>query len=120
MANQNPMTLIFEVYKGDTLIKTADFREESITIGSAATALLTVDDASVADLHAVVNIEDDGAVVLLDLGHEPGVTVNGARVSNAPTPSGPSFNLGSIPVVPRYPPADGPDYQASRLVPALP
>ena len=120
MANQNSMTLTFEVYKGDTLLKTAEFREESITIGSGATALLTVDDASLADLHAVVNIEDDGSVVVLDLGHETGVVVDGNKVSNATIASGQAFHLGELRVVARFETVDAFDDEEATHVVSMP
>ena len=93
---ENNLVLTFEVYRGDALIKSAEFTDESITIGSGPAALLTIDDKSLADLHAVVNVEEDGAVQLLDLGSEGGTKVNGETRSPTPTLSTGRQDLQSV------------------------
>jgi hypothetical protein len=95
MATQTP-TLTFEVYRGSALIKRQDLTEQSITIGSGAAALLPVDDAQLAELHCIVNVEDDGSLSLIDLGGEAGVVHNGARVANAVIRSGDVFSVGNL------------------------
>ena len=95
MAN---VVLGFEVYRGSELIKRADFSEESVTIGSGPNAVLQVDDPSVAALHAVLNVEADGSVQLLDLGSEGGTQVNGKPISNATVRSGDAAQFGDITV----------------------
>lgn len=94
---QSPIpTLRFQIFRGNDLLGETSFTEVSITIGRAANALLRVDDASVGELHAVINVEDDGTVQLLDLGTEAGTLLRGQRVANAELSSGDSFDLGGI------------------------
>ena len=99
--NENDAVLTFEVYRGSSLIKRADFSESSITIGSGTSALLQVDDDQVAELHAVINIEDDGSVSLLDLGSDNGVSVGGEKVANATLASGDRFEMGGLSILVR-------------------
>jgi len=120
MANENSLTLTFEVYRGDTLVKTDEFREESVTIGSGATALLSIDDASLADLHAVINVEDDGSVQLLDLGSDAGILVDGEKISNVTLQDGQSFQLGDLRVVLRYEAPDAFDDEEATHVVGMP
>ena len=82
MANDMPV-LIFEVSQGSTQIHTAEFTEPSITIGSGSSALLQLSHPDLTELHAVINVEADGSIALLDLGSDSGVHFNGARISNA-------------------------------------
>lgn len=120
MATQNATTLTFEVYKGDTLVKTSESREVSVTIGSSETALLSIDDESLADLHAVINIEDDGSVRLLDLGSEDGIYMNGERVHNAPVQTGDRFQLGELTFVLRFEALDAFDDEEATHVVGMP
>ena len=121
MANENSLTLIFEVYRGDTLVKTAEFREPSVTIGSDATnAILAIDDGSLAELHAVVNVENDGSVSLLDLGSDAGILVDGEKVSNVTLRSGQGFQLGDLRVVLRFEAVDAFDDEEATHVVGMP
>ncbi len=95
MATNLP-TLTFEVYRGSALIKREDLAEQSITIGSGAAALLPIDDPQLAELHCIVNVEDDGSLSLIDLGGEAGVVYNGERIANAALRSGDVFSVGNL------------------------
>lgn len=101
MATHDSPVLTFEVYRGGALVQRADFTESSITIGSGAAALLRIDDPTLAELHAVINVEDDGAITLLDLGSEQGVVFGGQHIANADLRSGDEFGMGAITVVVR-------------------
>ena len=67
MANESQV-LTFEVYRGDSLIKTGEFSQTSITIGKGDAAALQISDDSIGDLHAVINVAADGALTIADLG----------------------------------------------------
>lgn len=95
MSHHLPM-LTFEVFRGSALIKRADFEEQSITIGRGASALLPVEDPQLSELHAVVNVEEDGSVTLLDLGSEHGLVHQGQRVQHAVLGSGDTFSVGNL------------------------
>ncbi len=92
----NLPTLTFEIFRGSTLVKQVDFQEQSITIGRGASALLAVDDPQLSDLHAVVNVEDNGSVSLLDLGGDTGLVLRGSKVSNATLEDGDVFSIGDL------------------------
>lgn len=90
------IVLTFEIYRGDEFLRRQEFDSESVTIGRGAAAMLQVDDAGAADLHAVVNVNDDGRVQLLDLGSPGGTKVNGAPVNNTFLSSGDQIEVGRI------------------------
>ena len=97
-ANGN-LQLTFEISNGDTLIRREEISAESVTIGRGPAAMLRIDDEALADLHAVVNVQEDGTVQILDLGHANGTQVNGEAVSgNASLASGDTVSIGPITV----------------------
>jgi pSer/pThr/pTyr-binding forkhead associated (FHA) protein len=84
------------VYEGEAFVTRRELSAESVTIGRGAAAMLQVDHEDLADLHAVINVNDDGSVVLLDLGSTGGTTVNGETVSNATLRTGDTITIGAI------------------------
>ena len=97
-ANGN-LQLTFEISNGDNLIRREEISAESVTIGRGPAAMLRIDDEALADLHAVVNVQEDGTVQILDLGHANGTQVNGEAVSgNASLASGDTISIGPITV----------------------
>jgi hypothetical protein len=113
-------TLHLKVLRGDAVLAQGSFTEESVTIGSDATAMLRVDDPTVAGLHAVLNVAENGSVELLDVGAEPGIVLRDQRIFNAPLASGDVFGLGDVSVVATWDEADVTDYgrPAARAVAA--
>jgi hypothetical protein len=99
MAENKTTSLLFHVYRGSSLIKTVELSEESVTIGSGPAALLSIEDKSLADLHAVVNVEANGQVQLFDLGSEAGTKLNGAAISNSPLKDGDAIEVGNLRIV---------------------
>jgi len=93
------MVLTFEVYKGEELLHREEFKAESVTIGKGPAAMLRVEGDAVADLHAVINVNDDGSVQLLDLGSASGTKVNAEVVSNVTLTSGDTIEVGDIRVL---------------------
>ena len=93
------LVLTFEVFKGEELLHREEFKAESVTIGKGPAAMLRVESESVADLHAVINVNDDGSVQLLDLGSASGTKVNGEAVSNVTLTAGDAIEIGEIRVV---------------------
>lgn len=90
----NPIVL--EVWRGRTLVTRSEHAEPSVTIGSGPSAMVCVEDPALAELHAVVNVEDDGSLLVLDLGSGQGVVVNGATVQSSPIASGGTFGIGAL------------------------
>ena len=120
MAESN-IILTFEVYQGDALVKTAEFKEPSVTIGNGENAMLQVEGDGVAELHCVLNIEPDGSVQLLDLGSDAGIAINGEKVeSNAAIGSGSSMTLGALRIVVNITDADAFDDEAATFVAPMP
>lgn len=99
MANANSkLVLTFEIYSGGEFQRREEISAESVTIGRGPAAMLRIDDEALADLHAVINVGDDGAVQLLDLGSDGGTQVNGEAVSNADLKTGDSIEIGGVKV----------------------
>src|SRR4029078_3051932 len=69
---------------------------ESVTIGRGPAAMLRIDNPALADLHAVINFNDDGSVQILDLGGPTGTSVNGSRVSSTKLESGDRIEVGPV------------------------
>ena len=90
--------LTFEVYRDSTFLFREDLSAESITIGKGPAAMLRVEEDALQDLQAVVNVNDDGSVQLLDLVGE-GTKVNGAGVVNASLNNGDTIEIGNIRIV---------------------
>jgi len=88
--------LVLEVWRGRTLVSRSEYSEPSVTLGSGASAMLRVVDPAVAELHAVVNVEEDGTILVLDLGSESGITVGGQKVASSPVASGGTFSIGGL------------------------
>lgn len=97
MANdsQNPV-IHFKVYRESTLLGTYDVSAPAIKIGSGEGNDLHLDDPTVGALHAVINIEDDGSLRLVDLGTEAGTLHEGNKVANVTLSSGDALTLGAI------------------------
>ena len=95
-ANGN-IRLTFEISNGDQLIRREEISAESVTIGRGPAAMLRIEDDALAELHAVVNVKEDGTVQILDLGSSEGSKVNGEAVSgNADLASGDTISVGPI------------------------
>ena len=95
MAEQeNSLTLAFTISVGGQEAGTQEFDQEMVTIGKGQAAVLQIGDPDLADLHAAVQLGDDGAVTLLDLGSEGGTLLNGERINNAPVKDGDEIRLG--------------------------
>ena len=88
MANDAKLDLSFEIFSGDSALRSETLSAESVTIGRGPAAMLRIEDDSLADLHAVVNINDSGTVQILDLGGAAGTQVNGKSVSNSTLDAG--------------------------------
>lgn len=96
MADRHLPTLKIVVQReGETLAEHV-FTEESITIGRDQAALLSVDHDDLAEMHAVLNVEDDGSVSLLDLGAGGIVLGDAPLESNATLEDGATFSIAGL------------------------
>jgi len=95
MAEQeNSLTLAFTISVDGQPAGTQEFEDEMVTIGKGAAAVLQINDPDLADLHAAVQLADDGSVTLLDLGSEGGTLLNGEKINNSPVNDGDEIRLG--------------------------
>jgi len=92
------VTLSFEIFRGDELLSKEQLSAESVTIGKGPAAMLRVEDDGLADLQAVINLNDDGTVQVLDLVGE-GTRVNGEEVVNALLNDGDTIEVGGVRIV---------------------
>ena len=102
MANEanDTLRLTFEISNGDAPVRREEISAESVTIGRGPAAMLRIEDDAMADLHAVVNLQENGDVQILDLGSATGSKVNGEPVEgNATLNSGDTVSIGPVTLV---------------------
>src|SRR4030095_16324832 len=88
--------LRFDISIGGELLRKEELDAESVTIRRGPAAMLRIDNPALADLHAVINVNDDGSVQILDLGGPTGTSVNGSRVSSTKLESGDRIEVGPV------------------------
>ena len=86
-----------DVYNGTEHLFGRSFDAESITIGNGPAAMMRVVGNGLSELHAVINIGEDGIARLIDLG--AGSQVNGLPAHSTALSSGDRISLGSITLV---------------------
>jgi FHA domain-containing protein len=91
-----PLSLTFKIFRGDQLVREETLTQGVIKIGKVASAHLRVDDDSVSRMHAIIEIDNAGAVHVIDLGSTRGTFVNGHKVSKAKLESGDALTLGDM------------------------
>ncbi|MSQ03358.1 MAG: FHA domain-containing protein, partial [Myxococcales bacterium] len=96
MAGSSSISLSFDIFNGDELLRHEEMRAESVTIGKGPAAMLRVEDPGLLDLHAVLHVNEDGSVELHDLAGDNRTQVNGEAVSSVVVKSGDSISIGSI------------------------
>jgi hypothetical protein len=99
MANEanGTLRLTFAISSEGEALRTEEISAESVTIGRGPAAMLRIEHDDLAELHAVVNVTEDGGLQLLDLGSTAGSMVNGEKVSgNSPLQSGDAISIGCI------------------------
>jgi hypothetical protein len=97
----NSLVLTFEIFNGGEFVRREELSAESVTIGKGPAAMLRIEDAALQDLHAVLNVNEDGTVQLLDLVGDQSTTVNGASVNNVLLQNGDTLGFGPVRVVVR-------------------
>jgi pSer/pThr/pTyr-binding forkhead associated (FHA) protein len=70
----------FRIFLNDQLVDTRSFDQDVIKIGRLASSHLRLEDASLARMHAVIEVGVDGNVRLIDLGSTTGTRVNGQLI----------------------------------------
>ncbi len=103
MAGSSALSLTFDIYNGDTLLRREELRKESVTIGKGPAAMLRVEHEALQDLHVVLNVNEDGSVQLLDIVGDNSTQVNGQPVSNVLLKSGDAISVGSLRILVQIP-----------------
>ncbi len=106
--------LCFALYRNDQLIRKETVASSILKIGRDDRAHLRVDDVKVARMHAVIEIDPDDAVTLIDLGSEGGTFVNDKRINKCALRPGDRVRVGSTTIVLEEPPKPDED-EAVRL-----
>jgi hypothetical protein len=89
-------TISFRIFLNDQLVDTRSFDQEVIKVGRLASSHLRLEDASLARMHAVIEVGVDGNVRLIDLGSTTGTRLNGQLVEgNQAMRDGDVLELGS-------------------------
>jgi len=88
-----PLTL--KVYKGEELIVSKDYDRDLIKIGRLSSAHLCLEDEKVSRIHAVIDVGQDGAMFVTDMGSVEGTYVNGKRVTKSPLTFGDEIKVGN-------------------------
>src|SRR5258708_1150630 len=86
--------LTFQIYKGDTLVRTETLTQDVIKVGKLSSSHLRIDDESVSRMHAVIEIAGPGEIYVIDLGSTKGTVVNGQKVNKCKIQSGDAIVLG--------------------------
>jgi pSer/pThr/pTyr-binding forkhead associated (FHA) protein len=73
-------TISFRIFLNDQLVDTRSFDQDVIKVGRLASSHLRLEDASLARMHAVIEVGVDGNVRLIDLGSNTGTRINGQLV----------------------------------------
>lgn len=114
------VSLSFEIYRGAELLRREEINADSVTIGKGPAAMLRVEDDAVQDLHAVLNVNEDGSVQLLDLVGDSSTTVNGHTVSNVLLSNGDAIGLGQLRIVVRVTDAGALDDESKTQIAGAP
>ena len=111
-----PVVLTFEIFKGNEFLRREESTSESVTIGKGPAAMLRVEDASLLDLHVVLNVNDDGSVQLHDLAADNSTIVNGKPVnSNVMLAADDVISIGPVRIVLRLADPAFADDEATKI-----
>ncbi|MBW2277759.1 MAG: FHA domain-containing protein, partial [Deltaproteobacteria bacterium] len=86
----------FKVYENGELKGEQTLFDEVVKIGSAPACHLKLEGTGVGRMHAVVEVDRDGSVHVVDLGSTSGTFVNGKRITRAPLTDGDRLTIGQI------------------------
>jgi len=91
----NPRVPIkFELYRGDTFLRTETFDEPIIKIGKVASSHLRLEDESASRMHAMIEVTGPDEVHVIDLGSATGTFVNGQKSTKARLQNGDEIVIG--------------------------
>lgn len=89
------VALTFSLYQGDQLVRRETIAQDIVKVGKDPRSHLRVDDESASRMHAVIEVASASDITLIDLGTDPGTTVNGQRVNKCKIRPGDQIQIGS-------------------------
>src|ERR1043166_2030517 len=94
MSARIPLT--FRMFRGDQLLREETLTQPVIKIGKVPSAHLRVDDESVSRMHAILEVDRDNRVHVIDLGSTRGTFINGQKINKARIEDGDVMQLGDV------------------------
>ena len=99
MEGKGKVALTFALYQGEQLLRRDTIAQDIVKVGKDPRSHLRVDDELASRMHAVIEVASEGDITLIDLGNEPGTTVNGSRVNKCKVRPGDQIQIGSTTIV---------------------
>jgi pSer/pThr/pTyr-binding forkhead associated (FHA) protein len=87
--------LSIKIFQGDQLVATKDYDRDIIKIGRLSSAHLCLEDDKVSRIHSVLEVGNDGALNIIDMGSVEGTWVNGKRVTKGTLKFGDEIKVGN-------------------------
>src|ERR1700694_5052062 len=89
------VALTFALYQGEELVRRDTIAQDIVKVGKDPRSHLRLDDELASRLHAVIEVGSPTDITLIDLGNEPGTSVNGQRVNKCKIRPGDDIQIGS-------------------------
>ena len=86
--------ITIEVYDGDDVVRTQEFVQEVIKIGSGTSSHVALEGDTVARMHSLIEANPDGTIAIIDLGSSAGTILNGNPIKQANLQDSDELNLG--------------------------
>jgi hypothetical protein len=91
----NKPSLTFAVYRGETFVFRQTVAQDIVKIGRDPRSHVPLECDLASRMHAVIEVTSPSDVTLIDLGNEPGTTVNGERIAKRRLVAGDAIGIGS-------------------------
>ncbi|MCS6914795.1 MAG: AgmX/PglI C-terminal domain-containing protein [Myxococcales bacterium] len=110
------VSLKFDIYKGDQLIRTVTLHQDIIKVGKLSSSHLRIEDETVSRMHAVIEVSGPNDISIIDLGSTRGTFLNGQKITKAKLQSGDELVLGDTRIVVTVEPAEEQETPAPTMV----